>query len=143
MAIRCRTLGKASLATWCAVALFGCSVTTPKDELFRKLVAEADDYQVHELLEAGQTLPIEATVAGLISEGFVISFAVLPDVDHQFCGELQVPIAGTARTREDRDAYALNRHADLFNPGYGILLYVNEECQVVRALGGKFTPNTL
>lgn len=129
-----------------AVTLVDCTWPPPRDPLFRKLVtAAANDYQGHELLEDGETLPLEQTVQALQGEGFIEDFAVLPDVDHQFCGTLQVPIAGTARGVEprDKDSYWLKRYTALFSTGYAIALDVDATCRVVRARGWKVLPNTL
>jgi hypothetical protein len=133
-------------ALLCAFGLVGCNLQPPKEPLFRYLVsAVTDDHSGHELLEAAQTLPAEQTVAALIAEGFFENFALLPNVDYQFCGDLQVPIAGAARGPEPDglDAYLLNRHATLFSPGYSVALYVDENCRIVRATGWKARPNSL
>jgi len=135
------------LALLCVVALNGCSTWLPtKDPLFRKLISvAADDYMGHELLEAGDTLALEETVMALQSEGFFEDFAVLPDVDHQFCGTIQVPISGTARgvEPEGKDSYWLKRSATLLSPGYAVAFDIDEKCRVVRVRGWKVMPNTL
>lgn len=128
------------LALCCSVTLSGCSaLSPPEDPLVRKLVSVVtDDYMPHELLEAGETLALEPTVKGLESEGFRENFAVLPEVDHQFCGTRQVPIAGTARgaAPESGASYALQR------PGYLVALDVDRTCRVVRVRGWKMMPNS-
>lgn len=123
-----------------SVTLSGCGpLTPPKDPLVRKLISVVkDDYKLHELLEERETLALEPTVKGLESEGFRENFAVLPDVDYQFCGTIQVPIAGTARgtAPEDRASYVLDR------TDYSVALDVDETCRVVRVRGWKKMPNS-
>jgi hypothetical protein len=128
------------LALCCSVTLSGCSAEPPaKDPLVRKLLSVVtDDFMPHELLVEGETLALEPTIKGLEGEGFRENFAVLPGVDYQYCGAIQVPIAGTARgtAPEDLASYALQR------PGYLVALDVDATCRVVRARGWKVMPNS-
>lgn len=141
---------KASAATALVVlsmTLGACSGwPPPKDPLFRHLVAVVtDDYMGHDLLEEGQTLALLPTVLAFQKEGFFVDFAVLPYVDHQWCGNIQVPIAGTSRPGHETDgfdSYWLKRPTTWFSPAYAVAFDVDRTCRVVRARGWKVMPNT-